>query len=202
MEELWKDIEGYEGYQISNLGRVKSLAKSWVCKGCVHYQKEKLLKPLKCSEGGKYRIVGLYRNKCVKFHLVHRLVAEAFLEIPEELKKYIGTRKLQVNHINEFDKADNRVSNLEWMSAKENINYGTRTKRSANTISEKNKNNPKLSKEVYQYTLDNQLVKVWKSTNECGRNGFCQSHVASCCRGERRSHKGFIWSYTPINNIF
>lgn len=193
MEELWKDIEGYEGYQVSNLGRVKSLAKSWICKGCVHHQKEKLLKPLKCSEGGKYRMVGLHKNGECKFKLVHRLVAEAFLPNPDNLPI--------INHKDE-NPSNNNVENLEYCTQKYNINYGTRTKRSAKAISEKNKNNPKLSKEVYQYTLDNQLIKVWKSTNECGRNGFNQRHVASCCRGERRKHKGFIWSYTPINYQF
>ena len=51
------------------------------------------------------------------------------------------------------------------------------------------------SKKVYQYTLDGELIKIWDSTAECGRNGFCQSHVGACCRGERKTHKGFIWIY-------
>lgn len=62
-------------------------------------------------------------------------------------------------------------------------------------ISEIQLNNPSKSKKVAQYTLDGELVKVWESTNECGRNGFNQGNVSACCRGERNTHKGFIWKY-------
>lgn len=55
-------------------------------------------------------------------------------------------------------------------------------------------------KKVYQYTLDGELVKVWNSTKECGRNGFCQTRVAACCRGEYgcKTYKGYKWSYEPL----
>lgn len=56
-------------------------------------------------------------------------------------------------------------------------------------------NNQKTSKKVAQYTLDDELVKIWESTNECGRNGFNQGSVSACCRGERKQHKGYIWKY-------
>lgn len=56
----------------------------------------------------------------------------------------------------------------------------------------------KFSRKVYQYTLDGKLVKVWDSTMECGRNGFHQGHVAECCRGEIKTHKGYRWSYRPL----
>ena len=55
-----------------------------------------------------------------------------------------------------------------------------------------------MSKKVYQYTLDGELVKIWSSTAECGRNGFFQSHIGACCRGERKTHKGYKWSYKPL----
>ena len=51
------------------------------------------------------------------------------------------------------------------------------------------------SKQVYQYTLNGELVKVWNSVSECGRNGFNRGHVAACCRGECKTHKGYKWSY-------
>lgn len=51
---------------------------------------------------------------------------------------------------------------------------------------------------VYQYTLDGYLVKIWDSANECGRNGFTQSSVTQCCNGNRKKHKGHIWSYFPL----
>ena len=65
-------------------------------------------------------------------------------------------------------------------------------------LSEKNKGKPnvKLSKPVYQYTLDGEFVKKWPSAAECKRNGF--NHVDNCCRGERKQNKGYIWSYTPL----
>lgn len=59
-------------------------------------------------------------------------------------------------------------------------------------------NGVELSKKVYQYTLSGELVKVWKSTQECGRNGYNQSNVASCCRGNLKTYKAFQWSYEPI----
>ena len=53
-------------------------------------------------------------------------------------------------------------------------------------------------KEVYQYTLDGELVKIWSSTNECGRNGYNQGHISKCCNGKRQKHKGYKWSYNPL----
>ena len=62
-------------------------------------------------------------------------------------------------------------------------------------ISEAIINNPKLSKKVAQYTLEGKLGKIWNSTMECGRNGFNSRHISACCRGERKTHKGFKWKY-------
>lgn len=101
--EIWRDIEGYEGlYQVSNLGRVKSLEKQ-----CgVQIQKEKILKP-GLVKGGYYR-VGLTKNGIRKSKLVHRLVAETFIPI-----------NLTVNH-KDGNKSNNTVDNLEWTTQKEN----------------------------------------------------------------------------------
>ena len=59
-------------------------------------------------------------------------------------------------------------------------------------------NNEKKSKKVYQYTLEGELVKIWKSTMDCDRNGYCSSKVSCCCNGVRKSHKGYRWSYRPL----
>lgn len=56
----------------------------------------------------------------------------------------------------------------------------------------------KWQKQVYQYTLDRELVNVWKSTMECARNGYKQSSVSSCCLGKMKEHKGYLWSYIPL----
>ena len=107
--EIWKDILGYEGvYQVSNLGRVKSIAR-YTCKGVlVHLKDEIILKA--CIRGG-YNRVRLYSNTVSYMHSVHKLVAETFIPNTEN--------KIQVNHINGI-KADNKLENLEWVTNREN----------------------------------------------------------------------------------
>ncbi len=58
--------------------------------------------------------------------------------------------------------------------------------------------NKEKSKPVYQYTKNGELVKIWPSTNECGRNGYSQECVSLCCNGKHKTHKGYIWSYEPL----
>ena len=115
MEE-WRDIKGYEGkYQVSNLGRVKSLN----YRG--NTNKEHILKPRELRGG--YRQIKLYKNGSREYYLIHRLVAETFIPNPNNLPC--------VNHkIDNFEhRSDNRVENLEWCNHKYNNNYGNRNKR-------------------------------------------------------------------------
>ena len=110
--EIWKPIKGYEGlYEVSDQGRVKSL-------NYLHTGQERILSQNKTPDD--YLQVMLYKNSEQKKLLVHRLVAEAFVPNPEN--------KPTVNHINE-DKHDNRAVNLNWMTRKENCNWGTRNVR-------------------------------------------------------------------------
>ena len=176
MEEIWKDIEGYEGlYEVSSYGRVKSLGQFVNHNyGGYAYRKGRILKPANNGQG--YLQVVLYKNGYKKTFKVHRLVAEAFLDNPDNLPC--------VNHRDE-NPLNNIVSNLEWCTVKYNVNYGTGLKR----MSEK------LSKPVLQYTLDGELIKEWSSARECDKNGFCYQHISACCRGQLKQHKGFIWRY-------
>ncbi len=120
--ETWKDIEDFEGYQISNLGRVKSLN--------YHRTKRERILQQNINKVG-YCVVHLCKNgKCHTF-AVHRLVAIAFIANPNE--------KPQVNHLDEC-KTNNCVENLEWATAKENTNYGTRNERVAKTLKERKRN--------------------------------------------------------------
>lgn len=113
MSEIWKDIEGYEGlYQISNLGRVKSLPKTWWNGQCNITQAEKILSQTLDPKG--YLKVTLCKNTIHKTHRVHRLIAFAFVPNP--------CNKEQVNHKNGI-KTDNSINNLEWVTHQENCQH-------------------------------------------------------------------------------
>ena len=135
-----------------------------------HTGKGKIIKYQKTKHG--YLQVGLWKNGKCKKYAVHRLVAQVFIPNPNNLPC--------VNHKDENEQ-NNVVSNLEWCTHEYNNRYGTRIERT--------------SKPILQYTLDGEFVREWKSTAECCRNGFNQGHVAACCRGERKTHKGFLWEY-------
>ena len=170
-KEIWKPIKDYEGlYMVSNWGRVKS----------IKFGKEIILKQWTSSNG--YSQVNLCKNGKVKNYKVHRLVAEAFLDNTDNLP--------EVNHKDE-DKQNNNVENLEWCSAKYNSNFGTRNERITKKMT-----NGKLSKPVLQYTMDGKFVKEWPSTMQAEREGgFNNRQISACCRGKRKTHKGFIWKY-------
>ena len=169
MNEIWKDIDGYEGlYQVSNLGRVKSL----------NYRrtgKEQNLKPRNNVLG--YLKVILCKNGKTKPFTIHRLVAKAFLENPDN--------KSDVNHKDE-DKTNNCVDNLEWMTRKDNINYGTHNERMAKS----------RSKSVLQFTKNGKFVKEWPSVIQIERDlGFSSGNISQCCNGKYKSAYEYIWKF-------
>lgn len=124
-QEIWKDIEGYEGYyQISSMGRVKALGRTVIThfkdgRGDVAmYRKERISKPSQNIEG--YLTVQLSKNNIRERFRVHRLVALAFIPNPNPEKYNM------VNHIDGITD-NNNVNNLEWCDNKENQEHAIRT---------------------------------------------------------------------------
>ena len=164
MNEIWKDVTGYEGlYQVSSLGRVKSL------------RKNKVMSTPKNAKDGYLR-VNLKRNVTQKQCLVHRLVALAFIENPNNLPI--------LNHINE-NKSDNRVENLEWCDKRYNACYGTCSERIAKALSK-----PILCVEL-GIIFDNAI----KATESLGLAKGTATHINRCAIGKEKRSGGYTWRY-------
>lgn len=140
MEEIWKDIRGYEGlYQVSNLGRIKSLNYN-------NTKQEKILKGSQDKSG--YRLAGLCKDGKVSAKRIHRLVAEAFIPKLEN--------KTEVNHI-DGNKKNNCINNLEWCDRKENMKHAAKNGLSGFKNGKDNIN----AKEILQYDLKENFIKMW-----------------------------------------
>ena len=138
----------------------------------------KYLKPV---DAGKYRKVTLYSEGRVAQPTIHYLVASAFVPNPENLP--------EINHRDE-NTHNNTAENLEWCSHIYNMRYGTRTQRQIDSI----------SKEVYQYTKDLELVHTYKSCTEAERENpqFNHRGISYACIGKLKTYKGYIWSHKPL----
>lgn len=173
MEEIWKDIIGYEGlYQVSNLGRVKSLAKL-----CGHRPKKETI--VKQNDLRGYKRVTLCKNNLLKKYQVHRLVAIAFIDNP--------LNKPCINHKDE-NKANNNVDNLEWVSCKENTNYGNCIKNSLE------KRKPILQEKYGQKVKCLEKGLIFNSLKEASRwcNGSWTA-ISACARGRIKKAYGYTW---------
>lgn len=163
--EIWKDCKGYEGkYQVSNQGRVWSV------------KSQKYLKPW-LNSNGYWAVQLMAPNGKRKDELVHRLVALAFIENPNNLP--------QVNHKDE-NKQNCNADNLEWCDAKYNLNYGTRSLRASQSN----------SIPVYCVELD----RVFNSITEAQEIlHLDKSNIVAVCKGKRKTCGGYHWQYWEEN---
>lgn len=189
--EIWKWIPDFEGlYQVSTWGRIRSVDRWVIYKdGSKRFYKGRILKPARDENG--YLLVVLSRDGKRRNFRVHRLVAEAFIPNPEN--------KPEVNHLDE-NKENNYVSNLEWSTHKDNINWGTRNERHAASMLNASRSNgrkpgrkPKPVQAINPST--GEVVLEFPSTREAERKGFNHGDISACCRGKVEQHKGLEWRY-------
>lgn len=177
--EVWRDIVGFNGYQVSNLGNIRSL----------NYNGTKNVQVLKPSLSGPnrgYKSISMQVADKVVRRNVHRLVAKAFIPNPKNLP--------EINHIDE-DGTNNKVNNLEWCDRKYNLNYGNRTQKFSDS----------KSIPILQLNLDGTLVKEWKSQAEiCNQLKIDGGSLSHCLHGYRikkgkkypvYSYYGYKWKY-------
>lgn len=155
--EIWKDIESFDGYKVSNLGNVKS--------------PNKMLGKFKNGRG--YYRVALPDGR---LHFIHRLVAKAFIENPNEYPI--------VNHKDE-DKTNNRADNLEWCTYKYNSNYRDTARRCAE----------KKRMPVVQILPNGEEVH-WESLRAVERElGFLHTDISNACKGRYKKAYGYEWRF-------
>lgn len=167
MEEIWKPIEGYEDYEISNYGRVKSLK----------YGKEKI-KSLWIKKKG-YRNIVLYKDGKGKSELVHRLVAQAFIPNPDNLPF--------INHKDE-NPSNNHVDNLEWCTNYYNSNYGSRNQKIAEKNSKRVLQYSLDGEFIREWESESEIQR---------QLGYWRTNISRCCKGECKKNKSYnyVWKF-------
>ena len=190
MEEIWKDIKDYEGYyQVSNLGRVRSLDRVSRNKQGLMNIRGRLLQSRMNKYG--YITLKLTLHQKSKNVLVHRLMAEAFLPNPNNLPCVNHKSECKTENfvwVNPDGSVDPDKSNLEWCTHQYNIRYGTAIERGKK----------KKSKPVLQFTKEGVFVNEYPSTIEASRQtGIVYSSITSAAHKVRgyKSAGGFIWRY-------
>lgn len=167
--EEWKPIEGYEGmYEVSNKGKIKSLARDYNNR-TLH---DRIMKQYVGKTG--YFCIRLCKNGKTKLFKVHRLIAEAFIDNPNKLPF--------INHL-DGNKLNNSISNLEWCSPSRNIKHAYLT-------------GLRRTQSVFQLDVEGKVLKMWGSISEASeKTGVDISKICSCCRGGQKTAGGYVWKY-------
>lgn len=169
IKEEWRPIKDYEGlYEVSDLGRVRSLR-----------NKNRILKPSNNPNG--YQQVTLSKDNNIQAFLIHRLVANAFLDNKQNLP--------QVNHIDEI-RTNNFVTNLEWVTAKQNLKHSNVCKvMKAAAVKA-------WEKPVNMYNMYGEFITRFESaTKAADFIGGYQQNVSACCYGKIKSYKGYVFRF-------
>ena len=201
--ETWKDISGFEHmYQVSSLGRIKSLSRTVAVRGGYRTTTEKLLNCSHLPNG--YVQVHLSKNHHVSMKLLHRLVAEAFIPNPDNFPC--------INH-KDGDPSNNCVDNIEWCTYEYNSNYPICKQRQSLAMHRRYAKDPDFlmackqrldryhaqsRRRVCQLTQDGVLVNTWESALSTASAGFKHTNVISCANGKRKTHHGYKWMWADI----
>ena len=174
-QEEWRPVVGYEGrYEVSNLGRVRSLDRLIYHKETNTYHKVKGKVLSKCLDSKGYEFVCLGAGRSDQKR-VHRLIADAFIPNPE--------KKRFVDHIN-TDRTDNSLDNLRWVTCSENVN-------NPNSLSKRMKPVLQIAPET------NKVIKEWPSVASVER-AFRSKNISACCNGKIKTAKGYIWRHAYV----
>lgn len=182
MQEIWKDIYfeekgviwDYRGlYQVSNLGRIKSLPRNGTKKS------EKILSTKHDKYG--YVCIDLYKQNKSKTFKVHRLMGKVFIPNPDNLSEINHKNKIRDCNIINMDDLYGNTTNLEWCTNEYNIRYSR-------------------AKKVTQHDEQGNVIKKWDCIRTIEKElGICNGDIVKCCKGKQKTAGGYIWRYATEN---
>jgi hypothetical protein len=177
---IWKPLHWLDPrYEVSNKGAVRSWANSHG--GVAHAPRNKTQVQAKSG----YMYVGLVVAGVPRTYTVHRLVLRAFTALHEA----------QVNH-KDGNKANNCVTNLEWVTRSENMRRAYQTMHIPPPTGGRGVERPRLQKCVAQLHTNRALVRVWPSITAACRAGYSPSAISNVLSGRAKTHAGFVWSFS------
>lgn len=175
IDEIWEDVKGFENkYAISNLGRLKNKLNNHIYKFT--------------NKNGDYFSVILYDNFHKKHTRIHRLVAEAFIPNP--------LNKSQIDHI-DFNKQNNRVDNLRWVTGKENIKNNIEANKFY-YVGYYNKNKINKKGKIIQFDKNMNKIGIYNNAAIASKEtGVCSRNILHCVNHKegRKQAGGYIWLY-------